>query len=392
MKPIYSLGYTFSVKSFAFILNYIVISSLLLKEYGSFSLIFSTLNSVIVVTCLGLLYSANIFTSRWIGKNNNYIFNYFKFSFYLIFFLSLLFSVVLYYSYGYFFSSFFIILIFSTSTLLEGFLYGIGEIKKLFIYGFLNLVLALALSFFFVKNMGLDGAVLSLAFSRFLLFIFQLRYFFVRIENDGMFKVKYLKSIILFYKKYNIPLLMSALIATPVVTLVIYILSIQRGLEEVAIFSWCYQIYLLGMFIPTALGAYYLSVLNRKDHKNKLIVMKQITKFNLLVSALAILFLFVMSKFILTLGNIESFKQSYSVYYAFLFCMFFYSLNLGYLSFWSSVGKNAFYFKIQILWSALLIVFVLAFVGNLGALAIPIGMTAGFIVQYLIQNRAIGSY
>lgn len=392
MKPIYSLGYTFSVKSFAFILNYIVVSSLILKEYGSFSLIFSTLNSIIVVASLGLLYSANIFTSKWIGRNNKYIFNYFKFSFYLMTFLSLLSSIAIFYIYGYFFSVFFAILIFSASTLLEGFFYGVGEIKRLFIYGALNLALSLILSFLLVKNKGLDGAMLSLAFSRFLLFIFQLKYFFVKIESDGLFGVRYLKAIILFYKKYNIPLLISALIATPVVTLVIYMLSIRKGLEAVAIFSWCYQIYLLGMFVPTALGTYYLSVLNRKDHNSKLMVMKKITKFNLLISVIAILFLLILSKFILKLGHIESFEESYKVYYAFLLCMLFYSLNLGYLSFWSSVGKNTFYLKMQVLWSALLVIFVLIFVGELGALAIPIGMAAGFIAQYLIQNRVIGRY
>lgn len=392
MKAIYSLGYTFSIKSFAFILNYIVVSFLVLKEYGSFSLIFSTLNSVIVVACLGLLYSANIFTSKWIEKNNKYIFNYFKFSFYLMFVLALLFSIVIFYLYGYFLSAFFAILIFSTSTLLEGFFYGVGEIKKLFFYGIINLILSLTLSFLLVKNKGLDGAILSLAFSRLFIFIFQLRYFFAKIEHDGVFRVNYLKAIILFYKKYNLPLLMSALIATPIVTLVIYILSIRKGLEAVAIFSWCYQIYLLGMFVPTALGTYYLSVLNKQDHSSKLMVMRKITKFNFLISTFAILFLLVLSKFVLSLGHIESLKQSYYVYYAFLVCMLFYSLNLGYLSFWSSVGKNGFYLKLQILWSALLVVFVLVFVERLGAMAIPIGMTVGFVAQYLIQNRVVGNY
>ena len=46
----------------------------------------------------------------------------------------------------------------------------------------------------------------------------------------------------------------------------------------------------------------------------------------------------------------------------------------------------------RILWSALLVVFVLVFVERLGAMAIPIGMTVGFVAQYLIQNRVVGNY
>lgn len=385
MKAIYSIGYTFSTKSFAFILNYMVINFLLLSEYGQFSIIFSIINSFIVVSSLGLLYSANVISSKWMLRNPKYVLNYFKISFLLIFILSLIFSLIIFYIHGYFISVFLTILIFSLVTLFEGFFYGVGEIKKIFLYGVVNLILSLSISLFFIKSLGLDGAIFSLAISKIFLLVMQVRYFFKNIEFDDFFTVSYIKAIFLFYKKYNFPLVMSALIATPIVTLTIYILSIRKGLEEVAVFSWCYQIYLLGMFIPTALGTYYLSILNKKSNEDKFKVMRGITKFNLIVTIVAIAMLFLVSPLILKVGKIEGFKSSYYIYNTFLICMFFYSLNLGFLSFWSSIGENSFYLKMQILWSLVVLIVVLIFVDFLGGVSIPLGMALGFFIQYLIQ-------
>lgn len=390
MNAIYSIGYTFSSKGFVFILNYLAINFLLLHNYGEFSLIFSTINSFVVISGLGLLYSGSIISSKWMRRNKAYAFDYFKFSSYLIFALSFIFSLIYYFYCGYFFSVFFAIFFYSIATLFDGFFYGIGEIKKIFFYGILNLLFSIVLSILLIKYKGLDGAIYSIVFSKILLIFFQSILFFQKFKGEKInFKIKYKKQIFLFYRKNNIPLVLSALIATPVITFVIYILSLNKGLEDVAVFSWCYQIYLIGMFIPMALNSYYLSILNKKDNLGKMILIKKINSFNVFVCFFSIVILYLLSSYILRLGKIDHIYDAYIVFYGFLFCIFFYGINLGFLSFWSSVGKSKYHLKMQVLWSLVLVLVVGLLVNKLGALSIPIGMCAGFIMQYFFQKKEI---
>ena len=68
-QAIFSIGYTFTAKSFIFIINYLAVTYLVLKEYGEFSLFLSTITSCVVIASLGLLYSGNVVVSKWLGKN-----------------------------------------------------------------------------------------------------------------------------------------------------------------------------------------------------------------------------------------------------------------------------------------------------------------------------------
>lgn len=386
MKAIYSILYTSSAKGFSFFLNYIAISLLILESYGEFSLIFSTVNSLVVVTSLGLLYSGSIISSKWMDKNKDYVFNYYKFSFYVIFILSLIFSYIFSIFYGNFIWIFLSVLIFSLVSLFDGFFYGIGSIKKLTVLGLINFSIIIPITYLLIKNLNLYGAILVLAFCKIFLVIVQAYYFIKEFEKNNFYiKLKYTNQILLFYRKYNLPLLISGFIATPVVTASIYILSISKNLEEVAVFSWIYQIYLLGMFLPISLGSYYLSILNKKNIKNKIDYIFKINKFNLLMTILSVFIIFIMKYIILQSGKIEDISSSSDVFNMFLVCMILYSLNLGFLSFWSSIGKNYFHLILQSLWAVTLILTVVLSVNKLGAISIPLGMSFGFMLQYILQ-------
>lgn len=386
MKAIYSILYTLSAKGFSFFLNYIAVSLLLLESYGEFSLIFSTINSLVVVTSLGLLYSGSIISSKWMSVNKDYVFNYFKFSLYLIFVLSLLFSYSFSIFYGNFIWVFLSVFIFSLVSLFDGFFYGIGSIKKLSIIGLINIIIIIPITYVFIKNLGLYGSILTIAFCKVFIVVIQIYFFAKEFEKKYFYiKINYFRQIMLFYRKYNLPLLISAFIATPVVTASIYILSINKNLEEVAIFSWIYQIYLIGMFIPISLGSYYLSILNKKNIENKINYIFMINKFNLLVTMFSIFIIFMIKYFILELGKIEKIPNSSNVFNMFLVCMLVYSLNLGFLSFWSSIGKNYFHLVLQILWAFTLLFTVYLSVSELGAVSIPLGMSLGFMLQYVLQ-------
>ncbi len=388
MKAIYSLGYSLSVKFCLFFLNYIAINYMLLSEYGEFSLLHSTINSILIFSGLGLLYSSNILTSKWFLKKPYFVIEYFKLSIYLILGLSLMFSILMSFFYDNIFLIFLIIFFFSISFLLDGFFYGISEIKRLFVFGCFSLIFSIPLIYYLVVNYSLKGALIGLIFSKILLIIFQLNYFYKKIlmNKNIIFRVKYLKEIILFYKKYNIPMVISGLIATPVITFCMYVLSSRKGMEEVAIFSWCYQIYLLAMFIPVALGSYYLSMFSKINLDDKKKNIDKVTRFNILISILASVVMLFFSEIILSLGGVGNYSNSLVVFYSFIVTMFFYSLNLGYVSLWSSLGKNKFQLKMQFLWALSLIITVLVLVDSFGAISMPIGMSLGFLFQFIVQR------
>lgn len=391
MKAIYSLGYNLSVKFCYFFLNYIAINLLLIKDYGKFTLLYSTITSALIVTGFGLLYSSNIITSKWYNKNNKFLMEYFKFSLYLIFILSLFFSLIISIFYNNFVLIFFIIFIFSISFMMDGFFYGISKINILFFLGGGALIFSLPIIYLFVTKYGFKGALFGFLFSKLFLVLGQV-FFFIRIFKNNLFldlKINKINKIILFYRKYNMPLVLSGLIATPVITLCIYMLSFFKGVEEVAVFSWCYQVYLLGMFIPVALGSYYLSIFSKSNLNDKIIHMNKVTKFNIAISTISMILMFFLTKYILVLGNVEQYSDAYIIFYSFIITMFFYSLNLGYVSLWSSLGKNIFQLKLQLLWSCLLVLVVLSFVRKYGALSIPLGMSIGFIMQYIIQSYSL---
>ena len=363
-----------------------------MKEYGEFSLFLSTMSSLIVIASLGLLYSGNVIVSKWIEKNKKFVFSYFRISIFLIFSLSILLSIISYFLIGFYVESFVCILFFSLTILFESFFYGLNKIDKLFYIGLINLIFSVLIIYFLINNYGLYGAILGYIFSKSILLFFQF------IEFSKSFDLIYYignkdktKAVYLYYKKYNLPLLMSALISTPIITFVLYLLSYNRGNEEVAIYSWCYQIYLLGMFIPAALGGYYLTILNKMKGDDKKNVMSKINLFNIVVTLLTILILYLFSSFILKLGGVEGLVQAKYTFYAFLICMFFYSLNLSFMSFWVSIGKSKFYFKLQLLWAIMVILLTWIFVKEFGSLVIPLAMSFAYFCQFLWQKYILNS-
>lgn len=385
-QAIFSIGYTFTAKSFIFIINYLAVTYLVLKEYGEFSLFLSTITSCVVIASLGLLYSGNVIVSKWLVKNKAFVADYFKISMLIIAILSFVFSIVSYILTSYFFESFFAIFFFSLGILFESFFYGTSRYKELFIFGFLNLIVSIALFFALIKGFSLYGAILGFIFSKTLIVILQFRQFLKNFTNFFNFKLTKKDSVFIYFKKFNAPLLLSAIISGPILTLMLYMLSYFRGNEEVAIYSWCYQIYLLGMFVPASLGAYYLTILNKKSKQDKLTQMNKITLFNVSFTLLTILVLALMSPLLLGVSEISNNPIAKYTFFSFLICMFFYSLNLSYMSLWVSLGKSYYHFRIQLLWSFISLILIYFFVDTYGAITLPLSMAVAYSIQYIYQS------
>lgn len=385
-QAVFSIGYTFTAKSFIFIINYLAVTYLVLKEYGEFSLFLSTITSCVVIASLGLLYSGNVVVSKWLVKNKAFVADYFKISILIIAILSFVFSILSYILTDYFFESFFAIFFFSLGVLFESFFYGNSRYKELFIFGFLNLIISVALFFALIKGFSLYGAILGFIFSKTIIVILQFSQFLKNFTNFFNFKLAKKKSVFIYFKKFNAPLLLSAIISGPILTLILYMLSYFRGNEEVAIYSWCYQIYLLGMFVPTSLGSYYLTILNKKDKQDKLGLMRKITLFNVSSTLLTILVLALISPFLLSVSELSNNPMAKYIFFYFLICMFFYSLNLSYMSLWVSVGKSYYHFRMQLLWSIVSLTLIYFFVSKYGAITLPLSMAVAYLIQYIYQS------
>lgn len=388
-QAVFSIGYTFTAKSFIFIINYLAVTYLVLKEYGEFSLFLSTITSCVVIASLGLLYSGNVVVSKWLGKNKAFVADYFKISMLIIAILSFVFSIVSYILTSYFFESFFAIFFFSLGILFESFFYGNSRYKELFIFGFLNLIVSIALFFALIKGFGLYGAILGFIFSKTLIVILQFRQFLKNFTNFFNFKLTKRDSVFIYFKKFNAPLLLSAIISGPILTLILYMLSYFRGNEEVAIYSWCYQIYLLGMFVPASLGVYYLTIFNKKAKQDKLSLMKKITLFNVSSTLLTILVLALISPLLLGVSEISNTPMAKYTFFSFLICMFFYSLNLSYMSLWVSLGKSHFHLYFQLIWSLTCVILSFIFLHHFSAFVIPLIMSLAYLCQFLIQKLMI---
>lgn len=385
-QAVFSIGYTFTAKSFIFIINYLAVTYLVLEEYGEFSLFLSTITSCVVIASLGLLYSGNVVVSKWLVKNKAFVADYFKISILIIAILSFVFSILSYILTDYFFESFFAIFFFSLGVLFESFFYGNSRYKELFIFGFLNLIISVALFFALIKGFSLYGAILGFIFSKTIIVILQFSQFLKNFTNFFNFKLAKKKSVFIYFKKFNAPLLLSSIISGPILTLILYMLSYFRGNEEVAIYSWCYQIYLLGMFVPASLGSYYLTILNKKDKQDKLGLMRKITLFNVSSTLLTILVLALISPFLLSVSELSKNPMAKYIFFYFLICMFFYSLNLSYMSLWVSIGKSYYHFRMQLLWSIVSLTLIYFFVSKYGAITLPLSMAVAYLIQYIYQS------
>lgn len=392
-NAIYSIGYTLITKGFTFIVNLLAVKYLLLKDYGVFSIFLSTANSLVILTSLGLLYCGNVVVSKWMDTNKEFVFSYFKFSFYIISFLSFIILFIGYFLTSFYLEIFLCVYVFSLVTLMESFFYGLNSIKNLFTYSIINIIIAILFSFFLIKEFGLYGAILSFCMSKSCLLLLQLldfsKYFDKKLLVFSIYKKK---NILGFYKKHNLPLLFSGLISTPVITLVLYVLSFFKGTEEVAIYAWCYQIYLLGMILPASLGTYYLTILNRKKNLEKKILMSKISIFNVSITFLTILILYLISPLLMEMGGLSYSAQALKTFNMFLVCMFFYSLNMNFMSFWVSIGKSSYFVKLQLLWVAVVLTTLLVFVEKYGAVSIPLAMSLAYLVQYIVQKLKFNIY
>lgn len=382
-----SILYTIITKGYTFVLNYIAITYLVLKQYGEFSLFLSTINSMVVIASLGLLYSGNVVVSKWMEKNSKFVLEYFIFSFFLISLISCLLAIIAYLLTGYYIESFICILVFGLTVLMESFFFGLNKFNRLVNFGIFNAIFSVILVFILTKYYGLIGAVWGFTFSKLVLLILQAREFnkFFKISYSS-FKITKVKSIITYFVKHNLPLLLSALISTPVLTLAMYILSYYKGHEELAIYSWCYQIYLLGMFVPASLGNYYLSILNKQSRDKKNLLMRKINFFNVSVTIVTILLMFLSMSLLLKLGNLESNLLAKKTFYYFLIAMFFYSFNLSFMSFWSSIGKASLHLNVQFIWALVLILTTLLCVDIMGSRALPIAMALAYFIQGIYQQ------
>lgn len=239
-KLIKETGWSFASKGSGFILYfilYIYLARVLgVDKYGEWSLFFSMLTIILLISYLGINASANKYVAQWNGTEK--LHDVLVSSFTLRFAFSLLFSIIVFIFHNKIamlfgrpdFSSLFLLsspFIFFTGMLeyLKSVSLGLHRVKYNFIFTFFEYTLKLVFTYLFLKEENLYSIVNAFTLSTFIVFVIGLYLIYKNFysgakPNDCCLKISTIKEI----HKYSIPLFFISigfLVATEIDTLML---------------------------------------------------------------------------------------------------------------------------------------------------------------------------
>lgn len=359
----YSLGANIASKSIIFLLNIIGFRTLEIEEYGVLSLILAMAATVGVFANMGASVAITNVVSKNRGENLSKVF--INFNYLLSILLSFILSIVVYLGFVdniegvnnyYIFLFLFLFTLFSANNAIsEAVLSGFYNFKRIFLNNFFNFLLFLPLILIFTLKMGLLGGLLSLILYRLFLSLFNFYSASKLIKSNNKIKYKkYMNKVGKLLKDLTLPIVLSSFLVAPIIGFSFKIISSQEfGLEYLGYFSIVYQLYLVSIFVPNSLTAYFVSRFSRNnvDVENDI---KVIAKYNFIFSLLIIVFLYIFKGLFLYLIGQNNIVISNN-YNIMLVVIFFFCLNSVFSSYWPSVNKAWFGLYFNLIWAAVLL-------------------------------------
>ncbi len=390
---LYSIGYSVSSRLVLFLINYFAVTNLSNIDYGQFSILNSIVIGFSALSTFGAGVTINKCVSKYISTNADYVGVIYRTSFIFTLIISCLLGVtyVLYKSYANVnvidiestsFVCFSLVLI-SVSTINEGVIYGLRKNKELLYSGLTAAVIISPLSYFFIKESGLVGVMLSLLGYRTLLYI--LNSAVVRFDNRIFLSFhitrKDWKVAMSEVLNTSIPSLLGTLFVAPVFPLVLYMIrNNSGGLESVSILAWAYNIYMLSIFIPSALNGFLIS-----RFSSGIFSVKKIFVFNFIFAVLVVSVLYSLSGFIFSLTPMIDDGKLAPIFYGFLCVIFLYCINASFSSIWVSCGKAWLGCILNFIWTVIVLLISMLTCRIFGALSFVFGLIGAYLVLFLLQ-------
>lgn len=386
INSLYSVIYSFLIKSLPIIIGGIAVSYLSVKEYGEFSLFLLYVTTLSLFVVFGLGASCNIIFSNKNNREEYKSYFFIKSCKYWLFFYCL--TSLAFFIYSIYFeinNKIFYILslgVFSLGLLFEGVLYGFRKYKELIVVGLISFVLTIILYYFFGKH-GLYYFLLIYLLTRSITLI--LYWFYVKKIFNGNFRVDsnyFNDKFKLDFKNITIPFFLTTLCSGPIYAVNLFYVEKKLGIESFSYLNWAYQLYLISIFIPIALTPIIMSKFSSGvNFKIFYKILVGVLIFQLLIVSIFFVFL---DNFLIFAGNLylENSKISSLVFFL---CSMLSGLNSVFMSFWPAIGMGRVQLLSQFIFIVILTIVNFIFLPLLGILSFPISMLIAFCIQAVFQ-------
>ncbi|GEM_PF-2354712 len=374
------------------VLTIVSVKLLTVKNYGEFSYFLNIINTFILFSSAGTGVSTNIAISEHFKNNNKHAMDVVGFNLALVVILSILVWITFLGFYLFIDSNFSLLLISiiglivivssNINVIYENIYMGLGEFFELArnaVYIFIVAVISIV---FLVWEYGVTGALFAYALYRVISLVINFLKSKVKLK-DINFSLKS-KSAQESFKKIGLPSFMSSLMVGPVIGLAITITLLNTSYEQIAYFSWIFQIYMVAIFIPSALGGFFLHVLSQEKSKIKEKISK-LTVINFILSSLVCIFLLIGKKYILSYAGKDFLIYANQLYIYMVFAVVFYSINTVFSSVWPTINKAWIGVALNLIWAATLLLLVFFLSHLIGVTALGLSFLLSYIVLFVIQ-------
>lgn len=267
----------------------------------------------------------------------------------------------------------------------EGLAYGVRRTGTMLVVSLIVLAIAPAASAWFMIAGGLTGAIAALMLFRALqsglLFAAMMKTTRVRITPVSAWRDRTRVGGV--FLGTSLPLAGAAVLAAPVTTLAMFLLQQQAGSAQVGAFALAYQVFLMLVFPPGAMGHFLLSQLAAKDVNPRAIlrrVLGYLAGYGVLGWAVMAGATFAMP---LLAPNVA---VDLSLMATFGATVLFYAVSIGFNNYWSSIGRARIVFYGQVAWAIPIVAVTFFGAAQFGALALAAGFLLGSMGQLLMHT------
>lgn len=375
------------------VLTLISVKALSPVDYGGVSYFLNIINTFILVASAGCGVSTNLVISKYFDKDKQYCYDVIGFNFVIVFFLSILLWMIFLFFYFFIktpvsiffvaFVSFFIFLFSNINMLLENIYIGYGGFKELTnnsIYVFIVTVVSAVL---LIINYGIYGAFISYLIYKAIALVINISRCKLNLkELDLSFRSKNGLDAL---KKTGLPTFLSSLMVAPVIGIAITLALVYTSYEKIAYFNWVYQIYLIAIFIPSALGGFILHKLSKSDQNKKNTIMSLLLV-NFIFSLVIFIILIIFKKIILGYAGESYLIEANTMYWCMSAAIILYCINSVFSSVWVVINKAWIGMWLNVLWAIIFLIIVFFGIQYVGVDSLAIGFLFSYLVLFLIQN------
>lgn len=278
------------------------------------------------------------------------------------------------------------VLLMSLGALMEGALNGLRDYFTLAVNGAISLVASCLFALAMIVLVGYWGAMLSLLFYRLLSFALNSW----RLRRSGFLEARFTgakiwdPASILAFKKVGLPTMLGSLMVGPVVAASLTsVAASPGGMTEVAYFGWTQQIYAVAVFIPSALGGFFITKMTRSEGASEIV---KIILGNVAFAIIMAIIIFVCKTPLLSIAGYQDSLRAGLVYDLMNLTIVLYAANAAFASFWPTKGHAWAGFGLNAIWASVLLITTIHFAPTHGAAALAAGFLAAYGVQLIFQT------